>query len=253
MYRKEINFWMFCLSISLFCSCQRTILIKENIDSYVESNNIVTNEIRKVAVEYFSELISSKRNIVLPFILSSSWSIDTVVYVSEDNRRFYSNLLKRQVDWKDAKLESAIEFVGAHIDGKWYYLMEGGAAYYPRDNYKYDANTPLTFEELSYLVNQRRFSKVVSEVDGEYKVSEEFFTKKLGELDSSAPNGDSLFLQAIENLSTKIVPQEKLDRIRQEQLDSKPRELPKRTLWQRWFGKKKLFDSRAWKNSIKDK
>ncbi len=250
MFRKEIKTIMAYVCLISFFSCTNTLPVKKNIDEFTIVNKNI--DILNNTNRHYDKLIKQNRKIVSPFFLCEFWSVDSVIYLNEAGTRFFTHLLKRELEWKHAKMDLAKEVIGAYVNGEWHYLL-GDQILFPRDHFKYNANTPFTFEELSYLVNRRLFPRIVSKIDREYKVSEEFFAKKLGELDSSAPNGDSLFLKAIENLSTKSVSQEKLDRIRQEQLDSKPRELPKRTLWQRWFGKKKLFDSRAWKNSIKDK
>ncbi len=252
MYKKEIKPIILSLAMFSIFSCNNKLQTKLDLDEYTIFIGSKHNEIHINSWGHFANLIERNSEIMYSFLFTSSWAIDSTIYVSYDGRRIFSHILKRKPKWSTTQTDVAKEIIGAKVNEKWYFLL-GDQIIYPRDHYKYDANTPFTFEELNYLVNHRLFPKIVTKINEEYVVSKEFFAAKLGILDSSVPNGDSLFLKAIENLSTKTIPQEKLDGIRQEQLASKAPSLPKRSLWQKWFGKKKLFDSRAWKNSIKDK
>lgn len=247
MFKKEIKIIIFSLFIIMFNSCQKTDLVKKEIDHFYKNNNKEIFYVQNIIQFHLQELIDFEREIVLPLICSSSWEIDSIIYFSQDKRRLYTHYLKRQIDWKDAKVDVSNELIGAYINDQWYFL-EGSVTYFPRDDYKSDGNTPFTFEELSYLANRRLFPNIVSQKDGKYVVANDFFANTLKELDSSNPEGDSLFLARVSAYSTKSVPKEKLEKIRQEQRASRPRVIEPPSTWQRWFGKKKLFDTKEWKN-----
>jgi hypothetical protein len=251
MYNLEIKIIAICMFACIFYSCQKPDVVKIDVDSYVNNYSENIKNIRKTTKDYFQYLIDNEKEIVLPIILASSWSIDPVIYISEDKRRFYTHLLKRKVEWRNSTTDMATVLIGAKIRDRWHYL-QGDVTYYPRDDYKSDGSKPFTFEELSYLVNRRLLPNIVKVVDGEYVVSEEFFANTLKSLDSHVEGGDSLFLSKVNGYSTKSVPKEKLERIRKEQRESRPRIVESKSLWQQWFGKKKLFDSKEWKNRRKE-
>ena len=223
--------------------------VKKEIDHYTQRNSKEINDVRNLLKIHFQELIDLEKLIVLPLICSKSWEIDPVVYFSQDNRRFYTNYIVRQIEWKDSKVDMSNELIGAYINDKWHFI-QGSVTYYPRADYKSDVSKPFTFEELSYLLNRRMFSNIVTKEKGKYEVSNEFFARSLKKLDSSNTEGDSLFLSIVNAYSTKIASKKDLEEIRKQQKNSKAPFIAKPSLWTRWFGKKKLFDSREWKNSI---
>ena len=147
-------------------------------------------------------------------------------------------------------MDSSLGVLGAKIKNKWYFIF-GGTTYYSREAYKRDYTTPFTFEELSYLANKYSFVRNVVDTNGVYKVSDEFFPNILQHLDSSNRKGDSLFLELINQYESKEVPEEELDRIKENQSKSQKPELKGPTLYERLFKKKKLFDSKAWKERRK--
>lgn len=251
LFNQEIRVILFAVIICMTYSCKMINLVKRDIDTYIACNESDIESIRKFVKYHFQELVENENENVLQLISCRSWEVDPVVYVKEDKKRFYTHLNTRQFERRDAQIDVSTDLIGAFINGKWHFL-KGSVTYYPRDDYKSDGNTPFTFEELSYLANRNLFPSIVSQKGGKYIVSNEFFSNALKELDSSNQEGDSLFLARANAYSTKSVPKEKLDRIRQEQKASRPRVIEPPSLWQRWFGKKKLFDNKEWKNRRKE-
>ncbi len=251
MFKKETKIILILLLCCTFFSCQEEFVVKADIDRYILFNSEYTKEIRDQIKVHFEFLVEQEREIVLPFIITKSWSIDSIIYVSQDRKRIFTQLFLRRIDNRASKVDISIEIIGASQNGKWYFL-QGSTTLYPRDNYKYDYSAPFTYEEMSFLANRYLFPRVVSYKDGEYNVSKEFFSSLLGELDSSKKDGDSLFIERVNGYSSKSVPKEKLERIRKEQRESKPITVAKPTLWSQWFAKKKLFDSKEWKNRRKE-
>ncbi|MFT6334545.1 MAG: hypothetical protein ACJATI_001284 [Halioglobus sp.] len=251
MFNQDTNIIMLLFLSSIFISCGEDNLGKSEIDIYVSLTQESTSEIHNQIEDHFECLIDQEREIVLQFIANKSWSVDPVIYLNESKKRIVTNLFCRQVENRGTKVDVSRELVGAFINEKWHFL-QGSTTYYPRDNYKYDYSTPFTFEEMSFLANRYLFPRVVSYEDGEYNVSKEFFSSLLGELDSSEKDGDSLFIERVNGYSSKSIPKEKLERIRKEQRESKPITVAKPSLWSQWFGKKKLFDSKEWKNRRKE-
>lgn len=228
-------------------ACQETDLVKDEIDLYTRDGKSEFDDIRNVTRSHIQELIDLERKLVKPLICSKSWDIDPVVYVSQDKRRCYTRYLVRDIEWRDAKLDFSNVIVGAYISNKWHFIF-GSVTYYPRADYKWDSNTPFTFEELSYLANKTLFPRIVTKEDGEYIVSSQYFKNAFKELDSWNPDGDSLFLEIANGYPTESVPVDVLDTIRKKQKASQPRDIQPPSFYQRWFGKKKLFDSKEWKN-----
>jgi hypothetical protein len=247
MLLKEIRFLSLFICVIMFNSCESEDFPFKSIEKYKDVN-FQEIEDAQCALQIFMESLIEERNeFSLSYLSPSSWAVDDVIYFSNDKRRLYVNILRRKTQWKNAKTDIAKSVIGAYIDGSWCFLF-GDVTIISRKSYKYDYTTPFTFEELSYFVNRSFFPRNVTYENGEYKVSEKFFSNYLKELDSSNPDGDSLFRARVNNYTTDTIPQEKIDRIRQEQKESVPLKLEPQSLFQKWFGKKKLFDSKEWKN-----
>ena len=115
---------------------------------------------------------------IIGCIYGNPVKLDSIFCFNKDSTRLYTTLNKRKENFKDATSDLILEFGGALIHDKWYFFFLSGSMVVPREMYKKDIHTTLSFRTLSKLAHKELHSKAfVFAKNGTYKVDEEFFKK----------------------------------------------------------------------------
>ena len=112
------------------------------------------------------------------FIAFGEWKLESSLCFNSDSTRFFTTVNFRNSWFKNASQDDIHEFGGAFIKGKWYFFFLSGTMVVPREMYKKDVHTPLSFQTLSKLAHKELHSKAfIFAKNGTYKVDEEFFKR----------------------------------------------------------------------------
>lgn len=230
------------------CNSNSGLKLYKEIDLYKETQFPKYELVYQKANDTFQKMVEQKNGFVKPMIFGT-WEIDKVFYMNSGGTRLFSRI-NIQYNRVGETMDVGIEFIGAKVGGKWYFLT-GDQVVYPRGHFKADVTQPYSFEELSYLFNYKLFPRIITEKNSHYKVSELFFEKLLKNLNAGLPGSDSLFIKKTNQWMQHRMEQYELDKITSSIRNSKPLTKAKQTFWKKVFSKKKLFDSHAWKNRNK--
>ncbi|MDF1697159.1 MAG: hypothetical protein P1U56_15055 [Saprospiraceae bacterium] len=232
-------------------SNKRSLKLKSEMDSFYQTNAQRIDPVRTTAIHHFKSLVLQNKDVVKHLLLRAHWTVSKLLYLNEKGNRMYTHLMVRNFEWKGTETDNIMEVIGAKINDQWYYLF-GTTTYLPRESYKSDLALPLSYEEMDFLMNKGLFPAIVSCENGEYHVNANFFKNKFRELDDSVLGSDEEFMRRATSYQPKTIPQSELDRIRKKRLESKPPIKHNQFFLKRFFKKKKLFDSKAWKDTAID-
>jgi hypothetical protein len=184
-----------------------------------------------------------------------------MVVFNNDSSRLFTNLIMKSCSNKDAIFDYLNAVGGAKIKGKWYYFF-GMQPVIDRASYQDSIYSPLSFDELSYLAREHLQDAYTINADGSISTNDRFFDFMYNRngwglpANSTVAQIDSLIVAKTTAIrKEKIDPQELADIKKEMAASVRPPE-PKieTSFWEKIFGrKKKLFESKEWKEYLKKK
>lgn len=241
-------------------SCKNGIFIVPKSDIYL------SDRFNKYALTYH-EINDSLHvwrcdslNIMIYLLDTSSARLDSMIVFNSDSTRFYTNVLKRDVQHKDAVFDYIYGLGGAKIQGKWYFFF-GMNTTIDRASYQDSMYSPLSFDELSYLAREHLHNAYTIDQNGSIITNDQFFVFMYNRRvwgmseNSTMLQLDSFIVSRTQLERVKKIDVEELNDIKRHMATSKKPVEPAHdvSLWQKWFGEKKLFESQEWKDYLKKK
>ena len=251
---------LFFAILGLVTSCKNDLYLDPKNDIYL------SNSFNKYAQTYqeISDSLDRWRgdslNIMIYLLDTSSARLDSMIVFNSDSTRLYTNVLKRDVEYKDAVFDYIYGLGGAKIHGKWYFFF-GMNTTIDRASYQDSIYCPLSFEELSYLAREHLHNAFTINQNGAIITNDQFFEfmynrKGWGLSENSTMQQlDSFIVSRTQEERMKKIDVEELNDIKRHIAASKKRLEPIQDVFlrQKWFGEKKFFESQEWKDYLKQK
>lgn len=246
--------------LGLVTSCKNDIFIDQRNDIYLSKNFNKYAQTYQQISDSLQKWRNDSLNIMIYLLDTSSTRLDSMIVFNSDSTRLYTNVLKRDVENKDAVFDYIYGLGGAKIHGKWYFFF-GMNTTIDRASYQDSIYCPLSFEELSYLAREHLHNAFTINQNGAIITNDQFFEFMYNRRgwalseNSTMQQLDSLIVARTQEERLKKIDVEELNDIKRHMASSKIRLVPIQdvSLWQKWFGEKKLFESQEWKDYLKKK
>lgn len=263
MFVRDIRFTFLNLTIillSLFSCRDAEIDIGDNSRRY---DDYIKSEFKKYQYVYSGlndTLNSWKEDSVAlskPYFCDNFNMLDSMMVFNSDSTRCYCNLVEQSVS---GQMDCIQGVGGAKIRGKWYFFF-GSSTVIDRTSYQDSMYSPLSFEELSYLAREHLHNAFTINQNGAIITNDQFFEFMYNRRGWGLPENstmlqlDSLIVARTQEERMKKIDLEELNDINRHIAASKKGLEPIQdvSLWQKWFGEKKLFESQEWKDYLNKK
>ncbi|HRD07469.1 MAG TPA: hypothetical protein PK037_07885 [Saprospiraceae bacterium] len=251
---------LFFALLGFVTSCKNDILIDQKNDIYLSKNFNKYAQTYQQISDSLQKWRCDSLNIMIYLLDTSSARLDSMIVFNSDSTRLYTNVLKRDVEYKDAVFDYIYGLGGAKIHGKWYFFF-GMNTTIDRASYQDSIYSPLSFEELSYLAREHLHKAYKIDQNGSIITNDQFFEFMYNRRgwglseNSTIQQLDSFIVARTQEVRLNRIDLEELNQIKRHITVSKRREEPVKdvSIWQKWFGEKKLFESKEWKDYLKQK
>ncbi len=257
---KHLGYLLILSSFLFYSSCRNDTRLSYRHDLYM---NRKFSEYKLYYSAIKDTLTSWKKDSLL---ISQYWGyvfdskLDSMIVFNSDSTKFVANILLQDRYNRDAVFDY-IELIGGSIVDKDIYIYIMSNITIDRAAYQDSIHQSMSFIELSYLARENLNSAFLINEDGSIQSEDLFFEfmynrKNFGlPVNSTLIQFDSAVVSNVLKLRRNKINYMELKEI-QNNIGRTSRaaepELNK-SLWQKWFGEKKLFESQEWKDYLKQK
>ncbi len=257
----SFKYLYFILILLIVFSCRNAeIDIGDNSRRY---DDYIKSEFKKYQYVYscLNDTLKSWKNdsvaLSKPYFFDNFNKVDSMMVFNSDSTRCYCNFVEQSV----SGLMDGIQGIGgARIHGKWYFFF-GSSTVIDRASYQDSIYSPLSFDELSYLAREHLHNAYTIDQNGSIITNDQFFVFMYNRRvwgmseNSTMLQLDSFIVSRTQLERLKKIDVEELNDIKRHMATSKKPVEPAHdvSLWQKWFGEKKLFESQEWKDYLKKK
>lgn len=231
---------------------EHDIYIKNKFKSYQS----IYNTVRDSFIAWKSDSLEISGS----YFFDDRWTLDSCIVFNSDSTVLQTNLIMQGGVFKNSMFDYLNNVIGFKVNNRWY-LFYGVSTVLNRINYQDSMYSPLSFDELSYLSRSELRMFYFLEGDGKISSNDRSFDYFLN------PKGFGLTKNCtVHQLDSAIIARsyayskEKMElgeikSIKKEISASvrPPEPYLKKSLWQKWFGEKKLFESKEWKEYLHKK
>jgi hypothetical protein len=196
MLKKGINYiLLFSCLLNLQCLDERSSL-KINAFKYYPADYL---SIRKQAND--SIFLWIKELTIYDDLTGGQWELDSMFCFNTNKTRFVA-CLKSQCSRKECVSDDLSILLGEKIDNKWYFFRESVTIVLPRDLYKKDIHTPLSFDKM-HEIAMKEVYKGYLKANGE--INEDWFKSHFegkgwcGEDTCDAKDYEAIHLEKVRN------------------------------------------------------
>ncbi|MBK7222327.1 MAG: hypothetical protein IPH94_13670 [Saprospiraceae bacterium] len=239
-------------SASLAKFKEHDIYIKYKFKSYRNIYNMVRDSF--IAWKSDSLEISGR------YFFDDRWILDSCIVFNSDSTVLQTNLIMQGGVFKNSMFDYLDNVIGFKVNNRWY-LFYGVSTVLNRINYQDSMYSPLSFDELSYLSRSELRMWYFIADDGKILPNNRAFDSILN------PKGFGLTKNCtVHQLDSAIIARSyayskgKMDLSEIESINKEistsvrpPEPYLKKSLWEKLFGEKKLFESKEWKEYLRKK
>lgn len=239
-------------SASLSKFREHDIYIKNKFNSYQSIYNTVRDSF--IAWESDSLEISGS------YFFDDHWTIDSCIVFNSDSTVLQTNLIMQSGAFKNSVFDYLNSVIGFKVNNRWY-LFYGGSTVLNRINYQDSMYSPLSFDELSYLSRSELKMWYFVADDGKILPNNRAFDSILNPKEFGLTKNctdhqlDSAIIARSYAYSKEKMDLSEIESINKEISTSvrPPEPYLKKSLWEKLFGEKKLFESKEWKEYLHKK
>lgn len=231
---------------------EHDIYLKHKFKSY----HNVYNAVKDTILAWKSDSLEISRS----YFFDDCWALDSCLVFNSDSTIFRTNLLLQGCSFRNEEFDYMWNLVGINVKSRWC-LLFGTSIVLDRIYYQDSLYSPLSFDELSYLSrSELRMWYLVAD-DGKILPNDRAFDSFLNPKEFGLTKNctvhqlDSALIARSHAYSKEKMELSEIESIKKEISASvrPPEPYLKKSLWQKWFGKKKLFESKEWKEYLHKK
>jgi hypothetical protein len=162
LFHGSKKYLLYLFSILCVFSCEKSntsnYSMQHTRDEYIRSSFIEYKEVYESANDTLHKWITDSL-VVAKYITVTEWELDSVIIFNND-KTIFKTTINNVVASKNSISDCIYDFAGRKINDKWYFFF-GSTLYLTRGNYQTSIDTPLSFDELSYLAYKNKFKYYV--------------------------------------------------------------------------------------------